>query len=109
MAHLLANLAFNAEISPDMAHQMTKAAESMTCRQLCILQLSANREKFSLRHESYRGQEGPVSKELYQNLYEYHDLYNRGLINYVGTAALSLTDVNPGTSAPQALGAYIYH
>ena len=109
MAHLLANLAFNAEISPDMAHQMTKAAESMTYRQLCILQLSANREKFNLRQESYRGQEGPVSKELYQILYDYHDLYNRGLINYGGTAALSLTDVNPGKSTPQALGADIYH
>ena len=40
MAHLLANLAFNTEISTPMAHQMTKAAESMTYRQLCILQLS---------------------------------------------------------------------
>ena len=108
MAHLLANLAFNAEISAAMAHQMTRAAESMTYRQLCILQLSANRERFNLRQESYRGQTGPVSKELYQILYEYHDLYNMGLINYGGTVGLSLTDVNPGTSKPQALGADIY-
>ena len=108
MAHLLANLAFDAEIGPAMAHQMTRAAESMTYRQLCILKLSADRERFDLRQESYRGQAGPVSKELYQILYEYHDLYNRGLINYGGTAALSLTDVNPGTSTPQALGVDIY-
>ena len=108
MAHLLANLAFNSEISAAMAHQMTKAAESMTFRQFCILQLSVQRERFKLRDESYRGQAGSVSKELYQILYEYHDLYNRGLINYGGTAALSLTDVNPGTSTPQALGADIF-
>ncbi len=109
MAHLLANLAFDAEISAAMAHQMSKAAESMTYRQLCILQLSANRERFNLRQESYRGRAGPISRELYQVLYEYHELYNRGLINYGGTAALSLTDVNPGTSTPQALGADIHH
>ena len=107
MAHLLANLAFNAEISAAMAHQMTKAAESMTYRQLCILQLSATKERFNLRQESYRGQ-GAFSKEQYQIIYEYHDLYNRGLINYGGTAAVALTDVNPGTSTPQALGVDIY-
>ena len=32
MAHLLANLAFNTEIRAAIAHQMTKAAESMTYR-----------------------------------------------------------------------------
>ena len=62
MAHLLANLAFDAEIGPAMAHQMTRAAESMTYRQLCILKLSANRERFDLRQESYRGQEGRSPK-----------------------------------------------
>ena len=43
IAHLLAKLAFNTEISAAMAHQMTKAAEPMTYRQLCILQLSATK------------------------------------------------------------------
>lgn len=109
IAHLLANLAFSAEISPAMAHQMTKAAESMTYRQLCILQLCAKRDSFNLRQESYRGRTGPVSRELFQILYEYHDLYNRALINYGGTAGLSLTDVNPGSSTPQALGADIHN
>ncbi len=64
MAHLLANLAFNTEISAAMAHQMTKAAESMTYRQLCILQLSATKEKFNLRKQSYEGEES-FAKDLY--------------------------------------------
>ena len=108
MAHLLASLAFDTNISAAMAHQMIKIAEAMTYRQLCILQLSAKKERFNLRQESYRGQ-GSFSKELYQIIYEYHDLYNRGLINYGGTAALTPTDVNPGTANPQALGMDIYH
>ena len=108
MAHLLANLAFDTEISAAMAHQMTKAAESMTYRQLCILQLSANKERFSLRKRSYEGQDS-FSKDLYQLIFEYYDLYNRGLINFRGTLAASLVDVNPGAATPQALGVDIYN
>ena len=108
MAHLLANLAFNTEISGAMAHQMTKAAESMTYRQLCILQLFATKEKFNLREESYVGQES-FSRELYQLIYEYYDLYNRGLINFGSILAVALSDVNPGAATPQALGVDIYN
>ena len=46
MAHLLANIAFDTEISTAMAHQITKIAESLTYRQMCILKLSATKEKF---------------------------------------------------------------
>lgn len=107
LAHIYAAfLAFQRGPRP-MAHQMTKAADSMTYRQLCILHLSATKERFNLRQESYWGQ-GSFSKKQYQIIYEYHDLYNRGLINYGGTAAVALTDVNPGSSTPQALGADIY-
>ena len=108
MAHLLANLAFDREISAEMAHQMTKAAESMTYRQLCILQLSATKEKFTLRKRSYEGQDR-FPKDLYQLIYEYYDLSNRGLINFGSTLAVALVDVNPGTAMPQALGVDIYH
>ena len=108
MAHLLANLAFNTEISAAMAHQMTKAAESMTYRQLCILQLSATKEKFNLRKQSYEGEES-FAKDLYQIIYEYYDLYNRGLINLGQYLASSPAEINPGTAIPQALGVDIYY
>ncbi len=108
MAHLLANLAFNTEISAAMAHQMTKAAESMTYRQLCILQLSVTKDRFNLRSRGYEEQDD-FSKDLYQLMYEYYDLYNRGLINFSGTLAAALVDVNPGDAMPQALGVDIYY
>ena len=63
MAHLLANLAFNTEISAAMAHQMTKAAESMTYRQLCILHLSATKEKVRFTQAKLRRR-----KELSQGI-----------------------------------------
>ena len=102
MAHLLANVAFDAEISAAMAHQMMKMSESMTYRQLCILQLSVSKERFRLRQRSYDGQES-FPKNLYQLLYEYYDLSNKGLINFGDTLAVSLLDVNPGAATPQAL------
>ena len=103
MAHLLANLAFDKKISAAMAHQMTKAAESMTYRQLCILQLSTTKEKFNLPKRIQEGQD-TLAKDLYQIIYEYYDLYNRGLISFEGTLAATLVDVNPGAATPQALG-----
>ena len=108
MAHLLANLAFNTEISAAMAHQMTKAVESMTYRQLCILQLSSTKERFNLRKQSYEREES-FAKDLYQIIFEYYDLYNRGLINLGQYLASSPAEINPGTATPQALGVDIYY
>ena len=108
MAHLLANIAFDTEISTAMAHQITKIAEALTYRQMCILQLSATKEKFNLRKQSYQGQSN-FSKGVYQLLYEYYDLSNRGLINFDSILAVSLLDVNPGAAMPQALGVDIYY
>ena len=107
VAHLFANLAFDSEISAAMAHQMSKTAEAMTYRQFCILKLSAFKERFDLRNQDYRGQE-TFTKDVYQLLYEYYDLYSRGLINFGGGAALSLGDVNPGGTNLQGLGGDLF-
>ena len=108
MAHLLANLAFNADIGAAMAHQMTKAAESLTYRQLCILHLSATKERFNLRQQSYEREER-WPKDLYQIIYEYYDLYNKGLINLGAYLASFPAEINPGTATPQGLGMDIYN
>ena len=104
MAHLLASVAFDASVSPNMAHQLTKAAEELTYRQLCIIKLSAVKEQFVLRSEDYRGH-GDFSRELLQILYEYHDLYNRGLVNFGGDVAFGPSDVKPGATVVQGHGA----
>lgn len=108
MAHLLANVAFNTEISAEMAHQMTKMAESLTYRQLCILHLSASRGRYRLRQGSYAELVENLPRDLYQILYEYYDLFNRSLINFDGTVAANPSGANPGTATPQAIGEDIY-
>ena len=108
MAHLLAAISFDQSINIHMAHQLTKVAEQLTYRQFCILKLSAQKENFQLRRGSYRGQQ-EFGLELLQLLYEYHDLYTKGYINFGGSAALALTDVDPGNTVVQGMGVHTYN
>ena len=78
-----------------MAHQLTKAAEALTYRQPCIIKLSTVKEQFVLRSEDYR-EHGDFSREVLQILCEYHDLYNRGFVNFGGDVAFGPSDVKPG-------------
>ncbi len=108
MGHLLSSVAFDPQIGAHMAHQITKAAEQLTYRQLCILKLAAVKDNFGLRQADYRGQ-GSFSKDLYQVLYECLDLYHKGFINFGGEVAFGPTDVKPGKMTVQGLGADIFN
>ena len=108
MAHLLSNVAFDSGISAKMAHQVTKAAEALTYRQLCIMKLTTEKDQFALRLEDYRGHRA-FSRELLQILYEYLDLYHRGFVNFGGEVAFGPSDVNPGNSVVQGLGAELFN
>jgi hypothetical protein len=108
MGHLLSSLAFDGKISAQMAHQITKAAEQLTYRQLCILKLAVVKQSLGLRSADYRGQ-GSFSKELYQVLYECLDLYHRGFINLGTEVAFGPTDIAPGRMTIQGLGADVFN
>jgi hypothetical protein len=108
MGHLLSSIAFDSQIGAQMAHQITRAAEQLTYRQLCILKLAVVKDAFGLRNGDYRGQ-ASFSKELYQVLYECLDLYHRGLIGFGGEVAFGPTDIQPGGMTLQGLGADIFN
>ncbi len=108
MGHLLSNIAFDPEISAQMAHQITKVAEQLTYRQLCIMKLAVVKQEFRLRNSDYRGQ-GSFSKEVYQVLYECFDLYLRGFISFGGEVAFGPTDVAPEKMTLQGLGEDLYN
>jgi len=108
MAHLLSCVAFDPEISAHMAHQVTKAAEQLTYRQLCLMKLAVMKDKFGLRIADYRSQ-GSFPKGLYQVLYECLDLYHRGFVNFGGEVAFGPTDVVPGRMTVQGLGADVFN
>ena len=108
MGYLLASIAFNPQISVHMAHQLIKAAEQLTYRQLCILKLCVVKDHYGLRDKNYRGQ-GPFIPELYQVLYEYLDLYHRGFISFGTEVAFGPTDVEPGNGSVQAIGRDLFN
>ena len=104
MAHLLANLAFQPGVGSHMAHQITKTAEQLNYRQLCILSLIMTKERYALRKSDYRKEGGRFPTELYQLFYEYYDLHNRGYIDSGTGTMLGLTDLNPSAVQLQGLG-----
>lgn len=108
MGNLLSNISFDANISPELGHQVIKTAEQLTYRQLCILNLCALKQHYSLRSNDYRGQNS-FPRELYQVLYECHDLYVRGLINFGGSVAFGPTDIIPGNMTIQGIGADLFN
>ncbi len=85
MAYFLSSIAFNPEISAQMAHQLTKIAEQLTYRQLCILKLSVVKDEYGLRGKDYRDHDD-FGKDLYPVLYECAELYNKEYINFGGEA-----------------------
>ncbi|WP_290704819.1 hypothetical protein [Amphritea sp.] len=108
MGNLLSNISFDKTISVELGHQIIKTAEQLTYRQLCILKLSAVRSQLNIRQQDYRGQDS-FPKELYQVLYEFLDLYSRGLINFGGDVAFGPTDVKPGATTIQGMGADVFN
>lgn len=108
VAHLLASIAFDPGISAAMAHQLIKASEQLTYRQLCLLRLAAVKDAFGLRKTDYR-QQSQFKIELLQVLYECLDLYTRGFVNFGGSVAFGPSDVNPGQMTAQGLGAHLHN
>lgn len=108
IAHLLAAISFDPGVSAGMAQQLTRLAEQLTYRQLCLLKVGVHRNALRLRGSDYRGQ-GAFNRELLQLLYECHDLYVRGLVNFGGEVALGLADVKPSAMEPQGFGAELFN
>ena len=108
MGYLKAGIAFDSNISADMGHQLIKAAEELTYRQLCILKLAVVKDGFGLRGEDYRGQ-GTFATELLQVLYECLYLYHRAYINFGGEVAFGPTDVKPGSMTVQGIGGNLFN
>ena len=108
MGHLLSSIAFDPQISAQMAHQLAKIAEQLTYRQLCILRLSEVKDEFGLRDHDYSNH-GPPERDLYQVLYECAELYNKEYINFRSDMDYGIANVIPGRMTLQGIGADLYN
>ena len=103
MGYLKAGITFDPNIGADMGHQLIKAVEELTYRQLCILKLAVVKNEFGLRDGDYRSQER-FAKELYSVLYDCKDLHDREYIHFDGEVGFGLTNTKPGSMTLQAIG-----
>ena len=108
MGFLKASIGFDSNISTDMGHQLIKAAEELTYRQLCILKLAVVKNKFGLRAADYRNHER-FSKDLYSVLYDCKDLHDREYIHFDGEIGFGLTNTKPGSMTLQAIGSDLFN
>ena len=115
MGYLYESILFEPQISVHMAHQLIKAAEQLTYRQLCILRLCAVKDKFGLRNNNYR-ERYKIEKDLYEVLSECADLHNKeyihsGLdtITFERNVLSRLRSIIPSNMAFQTIGDYLYN
>ena len=108
MGYFFANVAFNADISAGLAHQIIKSCERMTYRQFCLLKIfGVNQIRGTLRDSDYRS-ESEFKTERRQVLYECFDLARSYYIveeSYI----LGVTDICPRNVQTQGLGADIFN
>ena len=102
MGYLYGSLPFNPGISVHMAHQLIKAAEQLTYRQLCILRLCAEKGNFGLPDilNLARDMSNPT-EELSEVLHEYWDLYLRSFIDFGQGFDISMTEFGPKGMIPE--------
>ena len=105
MGYLLASISFDSQISVHMAHQLTKAAEQLTYRQLCILKLCVVKDNFELRDNNYRERES-FENDLYNKEYIHFGL---DTITFEPNVLSKLRSVKPSGMAFQRIGDYLYN
>ena len=114
VGYLLAGIALDSNISTDMGHQLIKAAEELTYRQLCILKLSSVKYRYGLRNQDYQNHE-KFSKELYQVLQECHDLCLKSYLDYKipvtfsGQITVGYMNIQPNKMTIYGIGEDLFH
>lgn len=112
-ANLVANIAFHPEISRAEANLLIRLGERLSYRQICLLKLFMDKNRFRLRQENYRnfGNLGEARVSLLQEIY---DLYSQRIIDIrldlvFGQTLPYLEDIIPGQLNVQAIGTRLYH
>ena len=109
MSHLFASLAFDDTIGLDKAHQLIAAAEQLSYRQLCILNIGVNRRLFKLRSSKYTKEAASKVWPILEILYECFDLYQKEYIHTDDNAVMGVTQITPSTMRPFGLGSDLYN
>ena len=101
MANLFANICFDT-CNLAESHQLIKAAEELSYRQMCLLNVIGL--KNGLRNQNYKNEK--ISNQLVFLLFEYYDLWKK---EYLGIEGIpGITNINPNKTKIQGLGLKLY-
>lgn len=106
--NLVANLAFNSQVSRAQANLLLKLGQNITYQQMCLITIFANKELLGLRQGDYRGV-GSFTQEQITALHEIYDLHKNALISLPNDTLLGLTDVNPAKMQIIGNGVILYN
>jgi hypothetical protein len=106
--NLLANIAFSPGISRAHASLLIRLTQSLSYRQLCLLSIFGQRDRFRLRQNNYR-ETTTMSVEIISLLQEIFDLSVRDLITRLsGSVVLGHTDIVPANMKPEGEGETLF-
>lgn len=107
-SNLLANLAFHSDVDRDQANLLIKFADLLSYRQLCLISIIVNKNKFQIPEQRIikKGTIKPIVSSLMQELY---DTYLKGLTGPVNEGYwLKFTDMVPGQTKVHGMGGQLY-
>ncbi|MGF7119511.1 hypothetical protein [Methanobacterium oryzae] len=105
--NLVANIAFYPDIDSEQANFLIKLAGDISYRQLCLLNLFVNKNKYNLREERYGTKE--TGAKIVLLLQEIYDLDSYGILNHSGAALLGVGNIIPAKINVQGAGALLYN
>lgn len=106
MANLFANIAFNPNIDKGNANHLIKLANTLSYRQLCLINIFTNKSNFPLRSTDYTANP-TVLIPVISILHEIFELYTVGLIN-CESVIFGLTNINPSKMKVEGAGEGLY-
>jgi hypothetical protein len=107
MAKLMANIAFDNNVTWEMAHFLIKAAEQLTYRQLCLINIARNNSENKLRNEDYRTQKPSI--DTVEVLYECFGLQSHEFISFGDKHfVFGLSDIIPNDMHTHGFGNALY-
>jgi len=106
--NLIANIAFDTQFDKGESNYLIKLAETLTYRQLCLISIFAQKQRFPLSNNNFYGR-SRIGTDLFILLHEIFELYNLGMLNCSGAALIELGYIVPRKMVSQGAGAHLYN
>ena len=106
--NLVANIAFYNEIDREQANFLIKLAESISYRQICILNIFVNKDNYNLKENDYT-KAGEIGAKRVLLLQEIYDLDSYGILDCSNEAILGPGQIKPAKMNIQGAGALLYN